>query len=76
MTGSAGHRPILGRVVQPSALSVFVAVVFTAGLGATAAAIRIDGVPVGNVPYSANVSPGRHMVQVGREGFVTFSQSS
>ena len=43
MTGSAGHRPILGRVVQPSALSVFVAVVFTAGLGATASAIRIDG---------------------------------
>lgn len=40
----------------------------------TGAAIRIDGVPVGNVPYSANVSPGRHMVQVGREGFVTFSQ--
>ncbi len=38
------------------------------------AAIRIDGVPVGNVPYSANVAPGRHMVQVGREGFVTFSQ--
>lgn len=38
------------------------------------AAIRIDGVPVGNVPYSANVSPGRHMVQVGREGYVTFSQ--
>ncbi|HOB79566.1 MAG TPA: HD domain-containing protein [Ornithinibacter sp.] len=30
-------------MVQPSALSVFVAVVFTAGLGATAAAIRIDG---------------------------------
>ncbi len=41
---------------------------------ATGAAIRIDGVPVGNVPYSANVSPGRHMVQVGREGYVTFSQ--
>jgi hypothetical protein len=38
------------------------------------AAIRIDGVPVGNVPFSASVSPGRHMVQVGREGFVTFSQ--
>ena len=43
MLGSAGLRPIVGRVVQPSALSVFVAVVFTAGLGATAAAIRIDG---------------------------------
>jgi len=41
---------------------------------ATGAAIRIDGVPVGNVPYSATVAPGRHMVQVGREGFVTFSQ--
>ena len=41
---------------------------------ATGAAIRIDGVPVGNVPYSATVPPGRHMVQVGREGFVTFSQ--
>jgi hypothetical protein len=38
------------------------------------AAVRIDGVPVGNVPYSANVAPGRHLVQVGREGFVTFSQ--
>jgi hypothetical protein len=38
------------------------------------AAVRVDGVPVGNVPYSANVAPGRHLVQVGREGYVTFSQ--
>ncbi len=38
------------------------------------AAVRVDGVPVGNVPYSASLSPGRHLVQVGREGFVTFSQ--
>lgn len=38
------------------------------------AAIRIDGQPVGNVPFRTNVQPGRHMLQVGREGYVTFNQ--
>ncbi|MDH5492948.1 MAG: PEGA domain-containing protein, partial [Myxococcales bacterium] len=42
--------------------------------GANGAAVRVDGQPVGNVPYSAIVPPGRHFVQVGREGYVTFSQ--
>lgn len=41
---------------------------------ATGAAVRFDGQPVGNVPYRGTVVPGRHLVQVGREGFVTFSQ--
>lgn len=41
---------------------------------ANGAAVRIDGQPVGNIPYRSTVQPGRHMVQVGREGFVTFTQ--
>ena len=42
--------------------------------GASNAAVRIDGQPVGNVPYQGTVQPGRHLVQVGREGYVTFTQ--
>ncbi len=38
------------------------------------AAVRIDGQPVGNIPFESVVEPGRHLLQVGREGFVTFSQ--
>lgn len=41
---------------------------------AQGAAVRVDGVPVGNIPYRAGVQPGRHLVQIGREGYVTFSQ--
>jgi len=41
---------------------------------AQGAAVRIDGEPVGNVPHMETVTPGRHLVQVGREGYVTFSQ--
>ena len=47
----------------------------TAGNAAAAgAAVRIDGQPAGNVPHRQNVQPGRHLVQVGREGYVTFNQ--
>lgn len=42
--------------------------------GAQNAAVRIDGAPVGNLPHRMEVQPGRHLVQVGREGYVTFSQ--
>ncbi len=38
------------------------------------AAVRIDGVPQGQVPVRLTVEPGRHLIQVGREGYVTFSQ--
>ena len=41
---------------------------------ANTGSVRIDGQPVGTVPFSQNVQPGRHMVQVGREGYVTYSQ--
>ena len=41
---------------------------------ATGAAVRVDGQPVGNIPYQGTVQPGRHLIQVGREGYVTFSQ--
>ena len=47
----------------------------TAGnTAAEGAAVRVDGQPVGNVPFRAQVQPGRHLVQVGKEGHVTFSQ--
>ncbi len=41
---------------------------------ATGAAVRVDGQPMGNIPYQGTVRPGRHLIQVGREGYVTFSQ--
>ena len=50
-------------------------VVITAGDDATAgAAIRIDGEPSGNVPLRKTLPPGRHLVQVGKRGFRTFSK--
>ncbi len=49
--------------------------VITAGNdAASSAAVRVDGQPVGNIPYRGTVQPGRHLIQVGREGHVTFSQ--
>lgn len=41
---------------------------------ATGATVRIDGQNVGTVPHRQVVQPGRHLVQVGREGYVTFNQ--
>lgn len=38
------------------------------------ASVRVDGQPLGNIPYRGTVQPGRHLVQIGREGYVTFSQ--
>jgi len=50
-------------------------VVITAGDDATSgAAIRIDGAPSGNVPLRKTMAPGRHLVQVGKRGFVTYSK--
>jgi hypothetical protein len=50
-------------------------VVVTAANEATeGAAIRIDGQPSGNVPLRKTLPPGRHLLQVGKRGFVTFSQ--
>ncbi len=50
-------------------------VVITASDDATAgAAVRIDGEPSGNVPLRKTLSPGRHLIQVGKRGFVTFSK--
>jgi hypothetical protein len=59
----------LGQAPSPAG------VVITAGDDDTAgAAIRIDGEPSGNVPLRKTVPPGRHLVQVGKRGFVTFSK--
>ena len=44
------------------------------GADATGAEVRIDGVPAGTIPFRKTVEPGRHLIQVGREGFVTFTQ--
>jgi hypothetical protein len=50
-------------------------VVITPGDDATqGAAIRIDGEPSGNVPLRKTLTPGRHLIQVGKRGFVTFSK--
>lgn len=49
-------------------------VVTAANDAANSAAVRIDGEPVGNIPFRGTVQPGRHLIQVGREGHVTFSQ--
>ncbi len=38
------------------------------------AAVRIDGKPSGNVPLRKTLTPGRHLVQVGKRGFTTFSK--
>ncbi|HSN81042.1 MAG TPA: PEGA domain-containing protein [Polyangiales bacterium] len=61
-----------GASGQESAPAV---VVITAGDDATSgAAIRIDGEPSGNVPLRKTLRPGRHLIQVGKRGFVTFSK--
>ncbi len=44
------------------------------GPNAEGASIKIDGVPMGEIPLRQIVEPGRHMIQVSREGFVTFTQ--
>jgi len=50
-------------------------VVITASDDATSgAAVRINGEPSGNVPVRRALAPGRHLVQVGKRGFVTFSR--
>ena len=62
----------LGARAQEAAPGV---VVITAGDDATTgAAIRIDGEPSGNVPLRETLPPGRHLVQVGKRGYVTFSK--
>ncbi|MCS6798533.1 MAG: PEGA domain-containing protein [Myxococcota bacterium] len=49
-------------------------VVTAANESALSASVRIDGQPLGNVPFERVVAPGRHLVQVSREGYVSFSQ--
>ena len=50
-------------------------VVITAGDEATSgASIRLDGRPAGSVPLRETLAPGRHLVQVGKRGFVTFAK--
>jgi hypothetical protein len=50
-------------------------IVITASDDATSgAAIRINGEPSGNVPLRKTLNPGRHLVQVGKRGFATFSK--
>ncbi len=50
-------------------------IVITASDDATSgAAVRIDGEPSGNVPLRKTLIPGRHLVQVGKRDFATFSK--
>jgi hypothetical protein len=59
-------------VAQDAAPGVLVV---TASDAATSgAAIRIDGEPSGNIPLRKTLKPGRHLLQVGKRGFATFSK--
>ncbi|MBK6809287.1 MAG: PEGA domain-containing protein [Sandaracinaceae bacterium] len=40
---------------------------------AQGAAVRVDGADMGNLPVTLEVAPGRHLVQVGRRGYITFN---
>lgn len=63
------------RVTYSQTLNALSVLDITAGnAAATGAAVRVDGTPVGNIPHRMTVQPGRHLVQVGREGYVTFNQ--
>ena len=48
--------------------------VSAANSSATGANVKIDGQPVGQLPVQQIVEPGRHLIQVEREGYVTFTQ--
>lgn len=37
------------------------------------AAVRLDGADAGNLPLTLEVAAGRHLVQVGRRGYITFN---
>ena len=57
---------------QDASLGVLVV---TASDGSTSgASIRIDGEPAGFVPLRKTLTPGRHLLQVGKRGFATFSK--
>jgi hypothetical protein len=50
-------------------------VVVTPGnVDAQGATVRLDGQPSGTVPIDQTVQPGRHLVQVEREGYNTYQQ--
>lgn len=63
------------RETYRATLEAFARIVVSAGSSnAASAAVVIDGQPAGNVPYQAELEPGRHHVQVRKEGFQDFSQ--
>lgn len=56
-------------------LSPLSTLVVTAAVdAAVGASVRIDGQSLGNVPFTGTVRPGRHLLEVRREGYVPFSQ--
>jgi hypothetical protein len=56
-------------------LSAVAQLAITAGNDAAqGAAVRIDGEVVGAIPFRGNYEPGRHMLQVNKEGFAPFGQ--
>ncbi|MBW2550558.1 MAG: PEGA domain-containing protein [Deltaproteobacteria bacterium] len=70
---------VLGLLVVSSAAlaqgaSPAVLVITASDDATSGAAIRIDGDPSGNVPLRKTLTPGRHLLQVGKRGFATFSK--
>lgn len=70
---------LLGSLLISSGVSAqdpapAVLVVTASDAATSGAAIRIDGEPMGNVPARQTLTPGRHLLQVGKRGFATFSK--
>jgi len=66
--------PVISSAALAQGASPAVVVITASNDATSGAAIRIDGEPSGNVPLRKTLNPGRHLVQVGKRGFVTFSK--
>ena len=79
LLGVGGFVLVLGVLLVASAAlaqdaSPAVLVITASDDATSGAAIRIDGEPSGNVPLRKTLTPGRHLLQVGKRGFATFSK--
>ena len=63
-----------GRVLGQTTPEPAVIVINAANDATKGAAVRIDGEPAGSIPFRVTISPGRHLVQVGKRGYATFSK--
>ena len=63
-----------GETFSATLTPLAVIVINASGESASEALVRIDGEPAGQIPVKKTVKPGRHLVQIGKVGYRTFSQ--